>query len=72
MTYDPTGPFVVWQNYGYDGWQPRSFQTLREAVLADRHGTEFVVTRIVEFEISATETPTTDDRPTGKPEGTPT
>lgn len=45
------GPYVVWQNYGCEGWKPTSYTSLREAVLDQKYQSEFVVTKIVEFRI---------------------
>jgi hypothetical protein len=46
------GPFVVWQNYGCEGWAPTSYETLKEALLAHRYQTEWVVTKLVKFEVT--------------------
>lgn len=32
MTRAPEGPFIVWTDYGYEGWQPTSYPTLLDAV----------------------------------------
>jgi hypothetical protein len=46
------GPIIVWVNYGYEGWQPKSYHTLKEALLGERYSTEFVVTRLVTYEVT--------------------
>lgn len=48
---DRAGPYIVWANYGYEGWQPKSFKTLKEALLSERYGYEIVVTKLVEYEV---------------------
>lgn len=36
MSSDTSGPIILWLDYGYEGWAPYSFQTLEEALQADR------------------------------------
>lgn len=48
---DTAGPYIVWESYGCEGWQPKSYPTLREAVLAHRYQATFVVTKIAEFQV---------------------
>lgn len=55
MRDETRGPFIVWENYGYEGWQPKSYETLKEAILAERYHTEFVITRPVNFDVAVTE-----------------
>lgn len=45
------GPYIVWENYGYAGWQPKSYSTLKEALTAQRYNSEFVITRLSDFEV---------------------
>ena len=47
---DESGPYIVWLNYGYDGWAPRSYDTLKEAIEGDRYGEDFVITKLVQYE----------------------
>lgn len=42
---DVAGPYIVWIDYGCEGWLPTSYPTLKEALLADKYGSKFVVTR---------------------------
>jgi hypothetical protein len=44
-------PYIVWRNYGYDGWKPVQFKTLEEAVRDKGYGEEFIITKIVEYEV---------------------
>lgn len=46
----PKGPYVVWENFGYEGWQPKNFATLDEAVRY-RSFSECAVTRLVDFQV---------------------
>jgi hypothetical protein len=41
------GPYVVWRDYGCEGWSPRSYDTAAEALDAKESGD--VITRVVEF-----------------------
>ena len=54
VRWDAKGPFILWSNYGYDGWSPNSFDTLKEAIEGDRYCSEFVITRIVDWQPSET------------------
>jgi hypothetical protein len=47
------GPIVVWLNGGCEGWHPRSYATVKEALMdPERAGyCEFVITRVVEFDV---------------------
>ncbi len=53
--YDEGGPFIMWLNYGYDGWAPHSYDTLKDALEGDRHGEEFVITQLVQYDLHAKE-----------------
>lgn len=30
--YDISGPYILWVDYGTEGWKPRSFDTAQEAI----------------------------------------
>lgn len=49
--YNADGPVVVWLDYGCEGWRPSSYDTVKEALLGERYGNRFVVTRVVKFEV---------------------
>lgn len=53
----PTGPYVVWTDYGCEGWHPTSYPSLREAVIASQPND--VVTLIPTFEVVDTTPPET-------------
>lgn len=46
------GPYIVWLDFGYDGWSPESYATLKEALEAPRYDSDYVITRKCEYEIS--------------------
>lgn len=50
---DTNGPIILWENYGCEGWGPRSFDTLKEALLAHRYQQDFVITALVDVEVKA-------------------
>lgn len=52
---DTLGPYIVWENYGCEGWQPKSYPTLKEAIAAHKYQSEFVVTKAVVWEVTETE-----------------
>lgn len=47
----PIGPYVVWEDYDTEGWHPKSFDTLAEAVRcrADKTITKIVAFKVVEM-----------------------
>jgi hypothetical protein len=48
------GPYIVWKDYGYDGWKPESYNTLEEAVERKSYGYETgVITKLVNYKIMA-------------------
>ena len=51
---DIKGPYIVWENYGYDGWQPKSYSDLAAALTAKRYSSEWEITKKVEFEVKET------------------
>lgn len=52
MRHDATGPIVMWEDYGYEGWQPKSFDTLKEALLEPRYSATFVITHLVDITVN--------------------
>lgn len=46
------GPFIVWENYGYEGWHPKSYNTLAEALQAQRYNQEWVITKPVQYAVN--------------------
>ena len=49
---DTKGPFIVWENYGYEGWQPKSYQTLKEALTGQKLTSEWTMTKLVHFVVN--------------------
>lgn len=47
---DAKGPYVVWLNYGYEGWSPTSYNSLKEALEIEK-SYEYVITKKCEYEI---------------------
>lgn len=47
MSRDVAGPYIVWRDYGCEGWGPRSCATAAEALYVKESGD--VITRVVEF-----------------------
>jgi hypothetical protein len=54
---DTLGPFIVWCDYGYDGWGPTSYPTLEAALIGARGGysSSYVITKPVRAIITETE-----------------
>lgn len=49
---DTSGPFIIWEDYGYEGWQPKSYQSLTEALMAQRYSSTFVVTEKIDIDVT--------------------
>jgi len=49
MTNDPNKPYLLWQNYGYEGWRPEHYASLEEALKAERFCSEWVITKVVKY-----------------------
>lgn len=43
------GPYIVWENYGYEGWKPKSYPNLKEALTTPRYVSEWEITKRVEI-----------------------
>lgn len=54
MINDTTGPIIRWDSYGVEGWKPKSFSSIEEAITKDLYGNDYVLTRVVEFTIVET------------------
>jgi len=51
---DANGPIILWLDYGCEGWKPTSFDTVKEALEADRYSADFRVTRLVDYQVYET------------------
>ena len=50
--------YIVWINFGYEGWSPAEFETLKEAVeygTKNNYGSDFKITKKVEYSIKEVE-----------------
>lgn len=45
------GPYIRWQDYGTDGWQPDSFPMIEAALRAENNGNAFVITKRVNYRV---------------------
>lgn len=54
MNLDIKGPFIKWLNFGYEGWKPYSYNSIKEALEAETYGNEFIITKVVNYEVSET------------------
>lgn len=46
-----SGPIIIWSDYGCEGWKPRSFENVKEALEATRYGEPFIITRVVQYDV---------------------
>ena len=51
MNDKPKGPYTLWFDYGYEGWKPTDFATLKEALEADRYTHDWVITKSVAYDV---------------------
>lgn len=54
MSADTAGPIIVWENYGYEGWHPKSYPDLKSALFYPRYNGAFVITRSVDVDVVET------------------
>jgi hypothetical protein len=54
---DIAGPYILWLDYGCEGWQPRSYPSIRAALEAKRYVSRYILTRTVAYDIKDTTTP---------------
>jgi hypothetical protein len=47
---DLKGPYIVWEDYGTEGWHPKSYTTPKEALLDARYQ-RFILTKALVFEV---------------------
>lgn len=45
---DIAGSFIVWLDYGCENWQPRSFNSIEEALKSEKYA-EWIITKRVDF-----------------------
>lgn len=43
-----TGPYILWVDYGYEGWKPQSFNSIEEALKSEKYS-EWIITKRVDF-----------------------
>jgi hypothetical protein len=51
---DLAGPYILWLDYGTEGWQPRSYPSIRAALEAERYQSRYILTRTVSYKIKDT------------------
>lgn len=43
--------YILWQDYGSEGWVWTGYDSIREALKHENYGKKTVITKIVEFEL---------------------
>lgn len=51
---DLKGPYILWEDYGSEGWHPKSYATPKDA-LTDTRYNRFLLTKAVVFKVIETE-----------------
>jgi hypothetical protein len=49
---DVKGPVILWLDCGSEGWHAESFPSVKEALVADRYGQGFIITRLLDFSVA--------------------
>lgn len=47
MAQELEGPYIVWDDYGCEGWKPTSYKTLAEALTTPRYVSNWEITKKV-------------------------
>ena len=45
------GPYILWLDYGTEGYKPFSFQTLKEALESQKYSSGWIITKKVEYRV---------------------
>lgn len=46
------GPYIVWENYGVEGWRPKSYSNLADALCSPRYCSEWEITKKLKLEMA--------------------
>jgi len=46
-----TGPYILWKDYGVEGWKPESFKSLMEALKSDKYVSNWIITKTFSYEV---------------------
>lgn len=49
------GPYIVWENNGYEGWKPISFHSIDAALIYHKNNSEWIITKNVAWEVKEKE-----------------
>lgn len=52
---DTEGPYIVWENYGCEGWKPTSFHSIDAALIYHKYNSEWIITKNVAWEVKEKE-----------------
>ncbi len=47
--------YILWINYGYEGWSPTEYETLEECLngaMKNAYGNEFKITKKIDYKIT--------------------
>ena len=47
----PKKEYILWVNYGTEGWGWQDFDTLKEALESEKFGHDWTITKRVDYEI---------------------
>ena len=47
--------YIVWVDYGSEGWSPYSFDTLEAALLCESYGSRKIITKQVKYKVEEVE-----------------
>lgn len=48
---DIAGPIIRWDDFGYGGWKPTSFATIKDALESERYSNGFCITKAMRYDV---------------------
>jgi hypothetical protein len=49
--WDNCLPYILWQDYGCEGWSPQEFRTIREALDAPKFQMTWIITKKFNYKV---------------------
>jgi hypothetical protein len=49
--YKPTKKYLLWINYGCEGWGFYEYDTIEECLTHENYGNDFIITKAVDWEV---------------------
>jgi hypothetical protein len=52
---NPEGPYIVWEDGGCEGWSPKSYPTIKDALEGYKYTTDWIITKVVSYQVTEAE-----------------